>query len=222
MYKILKHRWDDKDKIFWVSDTHAYHDPIHWEVPLWKSRGYNSAEEAAEDKIEKINAKVGKDDILYHLGDGFLNATDDQVKSWLGRINCQNIRWLWGNHESNLYRLYKQEIKSQYGLEGVEIYPLRMGNVEFLGNHLEIEVGKQKIIMNHFPLRIWHKNGKGSWMLSGHSHLTDKGRHPNNQYARAMDCGWDWNKDVWSFAEIRDIMSTKEVEILDHHNQYTT
>lgn len=222
MYKIIKHKWEDRNKIFVFSDPHAYHNPIHWPVPLWQSRGYTSAAEAAADQIEKINAKVGKDDVLYCLGDGFLNATDEQVLDWLSKINCQDIRYLFGNHESNMYRLYKQEIKKQYNLEGVEIYPLRMGNVVFYGNHLEVEVGKQKVIMNHFPLRVWHKNGHCSWMLSGHSHMTDKGRRPDAPLAKAMDCGWDWNNDVWSFDEIRDIMSTKELQILDHHDQFTT
>lgn len=224
MYKILKHFWDDRNKLFWCSDWHTFHNPIHWNVPLWQSRGYASAEEAAQDKIKKINARVGENDTIYFLGDGFLNATDSQVQGWLSQIVCQNIRYLWGNHESNMYRLYKQTIAEKYPdlSPNVEIYPLKMGNVEFLGNHLEIEVGKQKIIMNHFPLRIWHKNGHGAWMLSGHSHLTDKGRAPNSQRAKAMDCGWDWKKDLWSFEELRDIMSTKDTEILDHHDQYTT
>lgn len=222
MYKILKHKWEDRHKIYVFADPHTFHNPIHWTTPLWKSRGYESVEAAAQDKIEKINARVKADDILYCLGDGFLNATDEQVIDWLAQIKCQNIRWLWGNHESNLYRLYKQEVKKQYGLEGVEVYPLRMNNVEFYGNHLEIEIGKKKVILNHFPLRVWHKNGHGSWMLSGHSHLTDKGRNPDAQNGKAMDCGWDYKNDVWSYEEIYDIMSTKDTEILDHHDQYTT
>jgi hypothetical protein len=31
-----------------------------------------------------------------------------------------------------------------------------------------------------------------------------------------LDCSWDWKKDIWSFEEIRDIMSTKEIYVTDH------
>ena len=222
MYKIIKHPWETRNNLYWSSDFHAFHDPIHWTIPLWESRGYRNAHEAAEHKIQRINERVPEDGILYFLGDGFLNATDEQCKNWLSRINCKNIKYLWGNHESNMFRIYKQEILSQFGRDDIEVYPLKVGNVEFLGNHLEILVGKKRIIMNHFPLRIWHKNGHGSWMLSGHSHLTDKGRHPDHPTSKGVDVGWDWKKDVWTFDELNDIMSTKDTEILDHHNSQTT
>lgn len=222
MYKILKHSWEDRHKLYWASDFHAFHDPLHWKIPLWESRGYRNAHEASEHKIQRINERVPEDGILYFLGDGFLNATDEQCKNWLSRINCKNIRYLWGNHESNMYRLYKQEVLAQFGRDDIEVYPLKMGNVEFCGNHLEIFVGKKRIIMNHFPLRIWHKNGHGSWMLSGHSHLTDKDRRPDAPTGKGVDVGWDWKNDVWTFEELSDIMSTKDTEILDHHDSQTT
>lgn len=136
---------------------------------------------------------------------------------------------LWGNHESNTFRLYKEEVRNQfglaYGVEDVEVYPLRMNNVVFLGNHQEIFIGKQRIILNHFSLRIWHKNNSKhkspAWMLSGHSHNSDKGRNPDSPYGKAVDVGIDWG-NIWSFNEISDIMSTKTVEILDHHDSHTT
>lgn len=225
MYKILKHKWEDRNKHYFTSDLHNYHDP-KWDVPIWKMRGYDSAEEVAEDAIKKINAKVGEDDTLWMLGDGFLNSTDEMVEAWFDRINCQNINMLWGNHEACPYRIYKKAIKEQYGLEGVEVYPVRWKNVVFLGNHLEIFIGKQRIILNHFAQRIWHKNigrhGSPAWQLSGHSHLSDKQRHPDYPYGKAMDCGFDYRNDIWSFSEIEDIMSTKTVEILDHHDSLTT
>jgi calcineurin-like phosphoesterase family protein len=222
MHKIKKFKWEDKDKLFFTSDWHIFHNPIHWQTPIWESRGYPSLESSVEDVILKINERVKHDDILFCLGDCFLNATDDQVLNWLSRIKCQNIYKLWGNHTSNTYRLYKQEVLKQFGRDDIEVYPIRVGNVEFYGNHLEILVGKQRIILNHFPLRIWHKNGHGSWNLSGHSHMTDKGRHPDAPYHKGLDCGWDWKNAVWSFDEISDVMSTKEREILDHHDQFTT
>lgn len=216
MYKILKYNWEMRNKIFFSSDWHVFHDP-NWPIPIWKSRGYSSAMDAAEKIQLKINERVGEDDILYFLGDMFLNASDEQCITWLSGINCRNIKHITGNHESCPYRLYKQEVKQQFGRDDIEVYPLKLGNVEFLGNHTEIQIGKKHIVMNHFPLRIWNKNQHGSWMLSGHSHLNDPERRPESPIGKALDCGWDYKNDVWSFDEIEDVMSTKNQVAIDHH-----
>lgn len=215
MYRILKHKYDDRDKLFFSSDWHIFHNPS-WDVPIWKTRGYLSASDAAEQILNTINARVSEHDTLYFLGDGFLNASDEEVIRWLSRINCKNIQYLFGNHCSNMYRLYTQEVERQYGDIGVEVYPLRMNNVVFLGNHIELHVGKQRIIMNHFPLHSFHKMKGGSIMLSGHSHNTDKSRNPDWPTNRCLDIGWDWKRDVWSFEEIMDVMSTKTFTPVDH------
>jgi len=102
----------------------------------------------------------------------------------------------------------------------VEVYPLPMGNVNFLGNYQEIHIGKQYINMSHFPLRIFHKDSRGAWSLSGHSHLQDEGRRPDAMLQKALDCGWDHKRDVWSFEEIADVMSTKTIKILDHNRTH--
>lgn len=217
MYKILKFQWNDRHKHFWSSDWHNYHDP-KWDVPIWKMRGYKSAEESKEDTVYKINERVGPDDYLWYLGDSFLNASDGDCLGWLSRIKCNNINMLFGNHESNMYRLYKQELKKQYDMEDVELYPLRMNNVVFYGNHLEIRIGKRNIVMNHFPIHSWNSmGGRKSWMLSGHQHNADKTRNPDSPINRCLDVGWDWKKDVWSFDEIEDVMSTKTFVSYDHH-----
>ena len=109
MYKIEKYKWDDRGKIFFSSDFHIFHNPKEWPSPIWEMRGYTSVEDASENTLRVINERVGKDDILYFLGDGFLNAEDQQVLDWLARVNCQNIKYLWGNHESVPYRLYKKQ-----------------------------------------------------------------------------------------------------------------
>lgn len=219
MYKILKYKYENRNDHFWSTDFHNYHDPS-WPVPIWKMRGYNSPEESYNDVREKINAKVGEKQTLWVLGDSFLSATDEEVISWLNSIKCQNIMMLFGNHESQMYRLYKQELIKQFGRDDIEVYPLRMGNVTFLGNHQEIWIGKQQIIMNHFPLRIWHGDSRGSWMLSGHSHLQDKGRRPESADQKGLDLGWDYKNDVWTYSEIEDVMSTKSIRILDHNRTH--
>ena len=43
---------------------------------------------------------------------------------------------LFGNHESQIYRLYKKQMMVDYNRDDIEVYPLRMGNLVFCGNHL--------------------------------------------------------------------------------------
>lgn len=218
MYKIDKIPWEKRNTVFFSSDWHLFHDPKSWPEPIWKMRGYSSVEEATQDVQDKVNARVGVDDVLYYLGDLALNATDDQVLHWLTGVKCQNIRTLFGNHESCPYRLYKKEILKQYNLKDVEIYPLRMNNLVFMGNHLEIQVGKQRINMNHFPLHSWNGMANGlSWSLNGHQHYTDTTRHAQHPINKCLDVSWDSKNDIWSYEEICDVMSTKGFVPVDHH-----
>lgn len=215
MQRILKFRYEERHRHFWSSDWHVYHDPS-WEVPIWESRGYLNAQDSAERILEKVNSRVGEDDTLWYLGDMFLNSSDEQVLNWLSQLRCKNIKYIAGNHESNMFRLYRQAVKDQYGLEDVEVYPTKMGNIEFIGNHMEIWIGKKSITMNHFPLRTHNHAGRGSWNLNGHSHNNDKTRNPDFPTGKTCDVSWDWKKDVWSYAELEDVMSTKEIFISDH------
>lgn len=217
MYKIFKFPWDERHKHFWSSDWHNFHDP-KWPTPIWEMRGYLNHQDASERVIEKVNERVGENDTLWYLGDGFLNASDEQCLQWLSSIKCKNIKYMFGNHESNMYRLYRAEVKAQFGRDDIEVYPIKLGNVEFIGNHAEILIGKKSIVMNHFPIHSWNgMGGRRSWMISGHQHNADATRNPTAPINRCLDVGWDWKKDVWSFDEIEDVMSVKTFVSYDHH-----
>jgi calcineurin-like phosphoesterase family protein len=216
MYKTLKFSYTEKHKHFWSSDLHNFHNP-NWEIPIWKQRGYRSYQESYIDVSNKINTRVGPDDHLWLLGDSFLSCNDTDVMNWFSGIVCQNIHMLFGNHESQVYRIYKSHVMSQYGSDEIEVYPLRVGNLIFSGNHQEISIGKQVIVMNHFPLHSHNKAARSSWNLSGHSHRTDGTRGPAHPTGKRLDVGWDRKLDVWSYDEILDVMSTKEIYSPDHH-----
>ncbi len=219
MHKQLRFSQSDKSKLFFTSDWHVFHNPQHWDIPIWEQRGYDNVETHAEDIIQKINSKVKKDDYLFCLGDCFLNASDDQVIQWLDRINCKTIYKLFGNHTSNTFRLYKAELMKQFNRSDIEVYPLQFKNLIFLGNYQEIVVDKQLIILGHFPMRSWNgMGGKKSWNISGHQHNTDETRNPTNDINRCLDVGWDWKNDVWSYTELEEQMMHKKFESVDHHH----
>ena len=222
MYRILKHNWEERKKIFFSSDWHIFHDP-KWDVPIWESRGYYNAEDASERILQKVNERVPEDSILYYLGDMFLNATDEQCIKWLEGVKCKDIRLIFGNHESNMYRIYKQDIEREYGFVDREVYPHKshtIPNITFLGNHQEITIGKKSIVLNHFSIHSWNGMGsRKSWQIHGHSHNADVTRNPDSPINRTIDVGWDWKKDVWSFEEIEEVMSVKTFVSYDHHGK---
>ena len=68
MNKILKFNYNERHKHYFSTDWHIYHDPS-WNIPIWEQRGYLNAEDAAERILQKVNERVGEDDILWFLGD---------------------------------------------------------------------------------------------------------------------------------------------------------
>lgn len=227
MNKRLKFTTSKEQNIWFSSDWHAYHNPINWDVPIWRQRGYNSAQKCTNDIILKINKDIKFNDILIYLGDGFLNSTPEQVESFFQRINCQNIYYLWGNHESSTSKIYKKKVLEWFWERNIlfddslEIYPLRWQNVIFVGNYLELIINKQGIICSHFPFRIWNHVQHLSWALSGHSHYNDKERHINHQEHKALDIGWDGKLAPYSFDEIKKIMNKKSFIRIDHRDSNT-
>lgn len=224
---IKKLRFNDPDKSkFFCSDLHVFHNP-NWENPLWKMRGYNSVEEMNRDIIDKINAKVGADDVLFHLGDLALNSTAEKTKSFLSQIVCQNIYHLFGNHHGSDYSIYKEEVYNQYGLTDKEVYPLRYKNLVFLGRSAEVVVDHQLIYLSHYPMFSWNKSHKeldkgGSISLSGHEHYhVFEHTAANKKGKRALDVGWEGKNDIYSFEEIMKIMKEKKVTQNGHHKSNT-
>lgn len=215
MHKLIKHKWEDKDNIYFSSDWHNFHDP-NWDCPIWKMRGYTSPEESWEDVLTKVNSRVGEFDTLYYLGDMFLNATDEQCLDWLSKVNCNLIYIILGNHESNIYRLYKNYIK-QFAVGDIEIYPLKINNLVFLGDYQEIQIGKIKVVLSHYPIHSWNGMNRGSIHLHGHQHNNDPSRNPDYKIGKCFDVGWDWKKDIWSFEEVMDVMITKDTFSEGHH-----
>lgn len=93
-------RETEAQKIYVSSDFHLNHDPKSWPVPIWKMRGYESAQHMTDSIIDVTNSIVRPSDILIFLGDWCLNTTKEQFDAQLDRFQCQNIYALWGNHNN--------------------------------------------------------------------------------------------------------------------------
>lgn len=174
---------------FFTSDTHFGHEKL---VAL---RGFASAEEMDEGLIDNWNAAVGKNDIVYFLGDLSFSNTARTLQI-VRRLNG-SINWVLGNHDTKLAK--NQELRSRFS----SISVLR-----------EIKVDAQRLVLCHFPLMVCNRNHYGSFMLHGHSHGFLRHPHP----MRLLDVGVDPQglKPI-SYEDVHAALSKIEYTPLDQH-----
>lgn len=209
----LKINHNDDHRVFFTSDTHFNHDKAF----IYEARGYSNRYEHNDALITKINEVVRPQDTLIHLGDFCLNITPTEFNEILARINCNNIAYIWGNHNSCIRRYYEDAVTTEYGKD-IEVYPYAVGKITYLGYYKELIVNGQMTVIHHYPHQIWNQMQKGAWQLSGHSHYTNPTTqldHPDN---KILDVGWDGHGKPLSFPEIQKIMMNKQHVKQDKHH----
>lgn len=161
--------------IWFTSDEHYSHNAI---LTL-AARPYASVDGMNEALVENFNARVGRHDLTYHLGDFCWNQQDGQ--KILRRLNGHHVLIL-GNHD-----------KSSKSLNGwMEIVMAK-----------EIKVGGRLIYLHHYGCRVWNKCFRGSYHFYGHSH----NRLPGN--SQSCDVGVDsWNYQPVTLEEIEARLAT--------------
>ena len=138
----------DGDRVFFTSDTHFYHDNII----NFCGRPFKNVEVMNETLIANWNSVVGPDDIVFHLGDFCLGGSAEWTNI-LNRLNGK-IYLIVGNHD---------------------IKNLRQGyysHFEHIAMQMHIEVGKQKIYLNHCPFLCYGGAYRDTWQLFGHVHTS--------------------------------------------------
>ena len=209
----LKLMHNDSHKVFFTSDTHFRHNQSF----IFETRGYKNRYEHDDALIAKINEVVRTEDTLIHLGDFCLNITLPEFNEILARINCQNVAYIWGNHNSCIRRYYEDAVATEYDKD-IEVYPYAVGKLTYLGYYKELIVNGHMIVIHHYPHQIFNQMQQGAWQLSGHSHYsnpTTQLDHPDN---KILDVGWDGHGKPLSFPEIQKIMMTKNHIKQDKHH----
>jgi calcineurin-like phosphoesterase family protein len=210
----LKISHSDAQRVYFTSDTHFNHDKEF----IYASRGYKNRYEHNDALIAKINELVRPQDILFHLGDFCLNITMPEFEQLIARINCENIYYIWGNHNSCIRRQYEETIKAEYQRDDICIYPYKVGKITYLGDYKEVIVNGHLIVLHHYPHQIWNQMQKFAWQLSGHSHYTNPTTQLDNPNNRILDVGWDGHGKPLAFNEIQKIMSNKTHVKQDKHH----
>ena len=196
----------------WItSDTHYHHKNIcrgvtNWrtqdgKIPVSSTRDFRDLDEMDSTIVNNINAKVGPDDTLIHLGDVAFGGFE-MVGQFLDRLVCKNIHLVLGNHDHHI----------QNDREGIQS---RFLSVQ---NYLEANIEGENFILCHYPLQSWNGLNKGFIHLHGHVHLSPQNKWGNG---KRLDVGMDGNNiHPYKITEIVHMMDRREIGSdmsNDHH-----
>jgi calcineurin-like phosphoesterase family protein len=228
----LKFQHDSKQKIVVYSDVHYNHNPS-WEIPLWKTRGFNSVFEHDAYQREVLLKKSDDNTILFLLGDTVVGAGKESTnvfENLLKLIPYKEAYILGGNHYAGYRQIFDKNF--DYGIDKHYRLTFRakskegnhnFGLVHFIPNYYEIFVNGQPIILSHYPMKCWNGHAHGSWVLCGHTHgsyhdslatTLDKGK--------ILDCSIESIKEPLDFYEIKAIMDKKKILNESHHTKDTS
>lgn len=176
---------------WFTSDTHYGHANIIRLV----NRPFPHVDAMDEAMVDRWNALVQPDDLVYHLGD-FSFHKPGRATSIAARLNGQKFL-VWGNHDKPLRK------ESEFLAQWIWCKDLA-----------DIEVQGKKIILCHYAMKVWNKSHHDSWQLYGHSH----GSLPDDPNALQLDVGVDcWDYRPVSFEQVAERMAKKNYRPVDHH-----
>ena len=141
--------------IYYTSDPHFFHENM---IRLC-SRPFQTVEEMNQVILERWNLTVGKNDIIYILGDFAMRYENLQdVYNLLTRLHGKKVL-ITGNHDK-----LRKDIKfCKY--------------FDYVKNYDEIVDNNRRVILFHYPMEDWNGRWRGSYHLYGHIHNSDKCIH---------------------------------------------
>ena len=143
-------------KIFFTSDNHFGHE----RVIQFDGRPFSSVEEMDAEMIRRWNAKVGKGDLVYVLGDMIWKTRSDEAPKLIKSLNGQIIL-IKGNHDRFLHNA-----KAQNALAGIKDYDDICVTLE--------DGTKRRCILSHYFIPMYNGHRYQAIHLHGHSHFTDE------------------------------------------------
>ena len=184
--KAVLAKFPDGGNLFFTADTHFGHANII----LFNKRPFRDLEDMDRGLVERWNATVPEDGVVFHLGD-FCMGGPTEWNELLDRLHGK-IYLILGNHD---IRNIKQGA---------------MGRFELVSQQMTIRVGDQPIILNHNPFLCYGGSYRDTWQLFGHVHSGPAAHagldHPRLKMLFPMqyDVGVD-NNDYRpvSFSEVR-------------------
>lgn len=185
---------------YFTSDLH--HE--HRNIVKFTNRGVDTDQENHTKWLREVwNSQVKAGDLVYHLGDFSFGRSYMEIRKFIDSLNGHKIL-IKGNHDSS------------------DILDRLKGDNSIIKwtHYEEIKIKNNSVVLFHFPISSWHKQGHGSWHLHGHCH----GNHKDNK-GYMLDVGIDnvynltGQHKFLSEDDIYDIMQSKQVYISDNHRE---
>ena len=175
--------------------------------------------------INNINDAVGEGDHIWCIGDWCRwggRQYYERARYYRQRINCKNVHLIRGNHDTReiapLFSSTHDQVQIAIDPEG-EFWV----DQDVIGKDKRAR-RQQQIVLNHYMMAIWNKNGKGSWHLYGHSHTAgEKWADKHLPGRKSIDVGVDNAYLVlgeyrpFSFEELREIFGSRSGCAVDYH-----
>lgn len=162
--------------LFFTADLHLCHNKEF----LYQPRGFSSVEEMNEAIVERWNAVVKSEDIVYLLGDTMLNDNTCGLK-YFKRLNGQ-IFLIYGNHDTDTRKnLFFTELSGKM-LGGVYAWLIKHG--------------KLSIYMSHYPTITsnWDQKHFSQHVINLHGHIHSRTPWINLRNPFMYDVGMDAHK----------------------------
>ncbi len=164
--------------IFITGDTHFGHAEA---IGLF-GRPFESVEAMDAAMIERINDRVGRKDTLIHIGD-FCGPQDWERRSVRRRaeelraaIRCRSMVLIRGNHDPRRCRAFDRLFDEVH-----DLLEFRLDDGE-----------RERVVLSHYPMRLWRGIWSGAMHGYGHAHGTLE------EVGRSTDVG----VDCWDFRPI--------------------
>ena len=143
-------------KVFFTSDTHWGHE----NVIGFDKRPFKTVEEMDEELVRRWNAKVGKGDLVYVLGDMIWKTRNGDAEQLIKSLNGQIIL-IKGNHDRFLHNA-----KAKNALAGVKDYDDICVKLEDGSSH--------RVILSHYYMPFYVGHRYQGIHLHGHSHNSEE------------------------------------------------
>ncbi len=153
--------------------------------------------------INLWNTEVSAGDVVYHLGDFSFFKEYEEVAKVVNQLKGSKI-FIKGNHDTreHLNQLVKDNLISAWY------------------DYKEIKLQNTSVVLFHFPIASWHKQGYGAYHLHGHCHGNFK-----DSRGKMLDVGIDnmynlyGNHGFIDENQIHEFMQHENIYLADQHRK---